>query len=77
MDAVIAVFAHHHAADVAVRRLVAAGCDKANLSVVGRGCHTAEDAIGITSAGGSDQVLGPSRRNSGAAFGDYFSVAFS
>ena len=76
MDAVIAVFAHHHAADVAVRRLVAAGCGKANLSVVGRGCHTAEDAVGITSAGGRIKFWGPRGEFWGGLWGLLFGGLF-
>ena len=76
MDAVIAVFAHHHAADLAVRRLVAAGCDKANLSVVGRGCHTAEDAVGITSAGGRIKFWGPRNEFWGGLWGLLFGGLF-
>ena len=76
MDAVIAVFAHHHAADVAVRRLVAAGCDKANLSVVGRGCHTADDAVAISSKGERIRFWGPRGEFWGGLWGLFFGGLF-
>ena len=76
MDAVIAVFPHHQAADVAVRRLVAAGCDKANLSVVGRGCHTAEDAVGIATKGERIRFWGPRSEFWGGLWGLLFGGLF-
>ena len=76
MDAVIAVFAHHSAADVAVRRLVAAGCDKAKLSVVGRGCHTADAAVAIASKGEVVRFWGPRGEFWGGLWGIFFGGLF-
>ena len=76
MDAVIAVFAHHHAADVAVRRLVAAGCAKANLSVVGRGCHTATDAVAIAFKDERIRFWGPRGEFWGGLWGFFFGGLF-
>lgn len=71
-DAVIAVFAHHETADLAVRRLVAAGCDKASLSVVGRGCHTAQEAIAFHAKGDCPSFLGPRGAFWGGLWGLFF-----
>jgi hypothetical protein len=59
MNAVIAAFAHHQAADMAVRRLISAGCDRTTLSVVGRGRGIHKG--GLASYGNGDGVsfLGP------------------
>jgi hypothetical protein len=58
-DAVIAVFAHHEAADLAVRRLVAAGCEKTSLSVVGGVHPSAGEAIAFHGKGDHVSFLGP------------------
>src|SRR5271170_4499135 len=50
-DAVIAVFADHHAAETAVKKLSAAGFEMKNLSVVGKGYHTEEKVIGFYNIG--------------------------
>jgi hypothetical protein len=50
-DTVVAVFADHEAADAAVKTLVAAGFDIKQLSVVGKGFHTEETAVGFFNTG--------------------------
>src|SRR6202041_3744406 len=50
-DSVIAVFADHHAAEMAIKKLTAAGFEMKNLSVVGKGYHTEEKVVGFYSAG--------------------------
>jgi len=50
-DAVIAVFADHHAAETAVKKLTAAGFEMKNLSVVGKGYHTEEKVVGFYNIG--------------------------
>jgi hypothetical protein len=51
IDRVIAVFAEHPAAEVAVKKLTAAGFKMENLSVVGKGYHTEEKVVGFYNAG--------------------------
>ena len=50
-DTVIAVFADHPAAEVAIKKLTAAGFEMKNLSVVGKGYHTDEKVVGFYNAG--------------------------
>jgi hypothetical protein len=51
LNAVIAVFDDHHAAEVAVKKLADAGIDIKRLSVVGKGFHTDEHVVGFYNAG--------------------------
>lgn len=46
-DTVIAVFADHHAAEAAVKKLTAAGFEMKHLSVVGKGYETEEKVVGF------------------------------
>src|SRR5664279_418993 len=50
-DSVVAVFADHNAAEMAVKKLTAAGFEMKNLSVVGKGYHTDEKVVGFYNAG--------------------------
>jgi hypothetical protein len=50
-DSVIAVFADHPAAEAVVKRLLAAGFETKNLSVVGKGYHTDEKVVGFYNIG--------------------------
>ena len=50
-DTVVAVFDDHEAADTAVKELVAGGFAIGNLSVVGKGYHTEEKAVGFYNMG--------------------------
>ena len=50
-DTVIAVFAEHQAAELAVKKLAAAGFKMKNISVVGKGYHTDEKVVGFYNAG--------------------------
>ncbi len=50
-DTVIAVFAAHPAAEVAIKKLTTAGFEMKNLSVVGKGYHTDEKVIGFYNTG--------------------------
>ncbi len=51
IDSVIAVFADHPAAEIAVKKLTAAGFAMKNLSIVGKGYHTDEKVVGFYNAG--------------------------
>lgn len=55
---VVAVFATHHVAETAVKRLAAAGFEMKNLSVVGRGYQSEETAIGFYSTGEKGKFWG-------------------
>jgi len=50
-DSVIAVFAEHSAAETAIKKLIAAGFEMKNLSVVGKGYHTDEKVVGFYNSG--------------------------
>jgi hypothetical protein len=50
-DTVIAVFADHPAAEVAIKKLTTAGFEMKNLSVVGKGYHTDEKVVGFYNTG--------------------------
>src|SRR5665213_829308 len=51
VDTVIAVFADHQKAETAVKKLIAAGFEMKNLSVVGKGYHTDEKVVGFYNTG--------------------------
>jgi hypothetical protein len=57
-DVVIAVFADHHAAESAVKKLNDAGFQMKNLSVVGKGYHTEEKVLGFYTAGDRIKLWG-------------------
>jgi hypothetical protein len=50
-DSVIAVFAEHSAAETAIKKLISAGFEMKNLSVVGKGYHTDEKVVGFYNTG--------------------------
>ena len=50
-DAIVAVFSDHHDAEAAVRKLVDAGLDIKHFSIVGKGYHTEENAVGFYNTG--------------------------
>jgi hypothetical protein len=50
-DTVVAVFTNHEAADSAVRKLTQAGFPMTALSVIGKGYHTEEKAVGFYNIG--------------------------
>ena len=50
-NSVIAVFADHQAAEVAVKKLASEGIDMKHLSVVGKGYHTDEKVVGFYNTG--------------------------
>ena len=50
-DAVVAIFADHPDADAAVKKLADAGFQMKQLSVVGKGFHTEEQAVGFYNMG--------------------------
>ncbi len=64
-DISIASFAYHFQAETALTTLAQAGFDISQLSVVGRGYHTAENVVGFYNAGGRVRICG----NYGAFWG--------
>jgi hypothetical protein len=52
---IVAVFGDHDQADVAVKALAASGLELRSLSIVGKGYHTSETAIGFYNTG--DRIL--------------------
>ena len=50
-DAIVAVFNDHQHAEAAVRQLVDAGLDIKHFSIVGKGYHTEENAVGFYNTG--------------------------
>ena len=50
-DSVVAVFAQHSEAELAVKELKDSRFDIKNLSIVGSGCHANEDEVGFYSIG--------------------------
>ncbi len=57
-DTVIAVFADHEAAESAVKKLIAAGFEMKNLSVVGKGYHSEEKVVGFYTTGDRVKLWG-------------------
>jgi hypothetical protein len=51
VDSVIAIFADHQAAEVAVKKLAAEGFEMKNLSLIGKGYHTEEKVVGFYNIG--------------------------
>lgn len=68
-DATVAVFPAHRDAEAAIKKLTAADFDIKKLSVIGKGYHTEEKAVGFNS--------GASAALSGAECGPCSSAAFS
>ena len=50
-NAVVAVFAHHHSAEDAVKSLAGAGFDITKVNIAGKGCHKEEKVVGFYNAG--------------------------
>jgi hypothetical protein len=75
-DSIIAVFADHQAAEMAVRKLTADGFEMKNLSIVGRGYHTEEKVAGFYSAGDRIKFWGSRGAFWGALWGMFFGGLF-
>ena len=76
LNAVIAVFDDHQAAEVAVKKLADAEIDIKKLSVVGKGFHTDEHVVDLITQA-IELNSGASAAPSGAAFGGGCSAGFS
>ncbi|MBC7669466.1 MAG: DUF1269 domain-containing protein [Gemmatimonadaceae bacterium] len=75
-DTVVAVFADHAAADKAVKSLASSGFDIKNLSVVGKGYHTEEKAVGFYNIGDRMKVWGSRGVLWGGLWGLFFGGLF-
>jgi len=75
-DSVIAVFADHNAAEIAVKKLTAAGFEMKNLSVVGKGFHTEETVVGFYNIGDRVKFWGTRGAFWGGLWGLFFGGLF-
>jgi len=75
-DAIVAVFADHHGAEEAVKKLTAAGFEMKNLSVVGKGYHTEEKVVGFYSVGDRVKFWGTRGAFWGGLWGLFFGGLF-
>src|SRR5277367_3847462 len=75
-DTVIAVFADHPAAEAAVKKLTTAGFEMKDLSVVGKGYHTEEKAVGFYNVGDRVKFWGARGAFWGGLWGLFFGGLF-
>ncbi len=75
-DTAVAVFTDHVAADTAVKELVSAGFSIKNLSVVGKGYHTEEKAVGFYNIGDRVRFWGSRGALWGGLWGLFFGGLF-
>ena len=75
-DAVIAIFPDHQKAEAAVKKLVAAGFEIKNLSVVGKGYHTDEKVVGFYNIGDRVKFWGTRGAFWGGLWGMFFGGLF-
>lgn len=71
-DAVVAVFAHHQAAEDAVRKLASDGFDMRHFSIIGQGFHSEEKVIGFYNI--NDRIMFWGKK--GAFWGGIWSLFF-
>lgn len=75
-DTVIAVFPDHAAAEAAVKKLTAGGVAINSLSIVGKGYHTEENAVGFYNTGDKVKFWGSRGAFWGALWGLFFGGVF-
>lgn len=75
-NAVVAVYATHTAAEVAVKELQQSGFDMQKLSIVGRDYHTEENVVGYYNTGDRMQAWGKVGAFWGGLWGFLFGSAF-
>jgi len=73
---VVAVFADHHAAEAAVKKLGAAGFEMRSLSVVGKGYRTEEKVVGFYNIGDRVKFWGSRGAFWGGLWGVFFGGLF-
>jgi hypothetical protein len=75
-ETIVAVFEDHNAAESAVRKLAASGFEMKNLSVVGKGYHTEEKAVGFYNTGDRMKFWGARGAFWGGLWGLFFGGLF-
>jgi hypothetical protein len=75
VDTVIAVFADHPAAEMAIKKLAAEGFDMKALSVVGKGYHSDEKITGFYNAGDRIKLWGTRGAFWGGLWGLFLAVS--
>jgi hypothetical protein len=75
-DSVVAIFADHAEAEIAVKKLTADGFDMKHLSVVGKGYHTEEKVVGFYNAGDRVKFWGSRGAFWGGMWGLFFGGLF-
>ncbi|MGO8738897.1 hypothetical protein [Rhodoblastus sp.] len=71
-ETIVAVFAEHEAAELAVKKLAASGFDIKDLSLVGKGYHTDEKVVGFYNIGDRVKFWG----SRGAFWGGFWGLFF-
>ena len=71
-DTIVAVYATHDAAEIALRKVAESGLDMKHFSIVGRGYHTEEQALGFYSTGDRVRFWG----SRGAYWGGLWGLLF-
>jgi uncharacterized membrane protein len=74
--ALVATYDSHTAAEAAIKALQHAGIDMRRLSIVGKGFHTEEHALGFYNAGDRMKLWGGRGAIWGALWGSLFGTAF-
>ena len=72
-DAPVYIFKTHQEADDAVRRLMAAGFDPKDLSLIGKGYHSEQHPVGFYTAGDRIKTWG----SAGALWGGFWGLLFA
>ena len=75
-DTIVAVFVDHNAAEIAVKKLAAAGFEMKNLSVVGKGYRTDEKVVGFYNIGDRVKFWGSRGAFWGGLWGLFFGGLF-
>jgi hypothetical protein len=75
-DTLVAVFADHLAAEVAIRKLVGSHFDVKQLSIVGQGYHTDEQVVGFYNTGDRVRFWGKRGAFWGGLWGLFFGGMF-
>ena len=71
-DTIVAIFAEHQTAELAVKKLAASGFEIKDLSLVGKGYHTDEKVVGFYNAGDRVKFWG----SRGAFWGGFWGLFF-
>lgn len=72
VDSVVALYSDHDAAEIAIKKLAAAGFELKNLTVVGKGYHTDEKVAGFYNTGDRIKFWG----SRGAFWGGFWGLFF-